>query len=48
MHREKEGSLTVFIFCFPAGLEVNKNIRKIVHVRAVQHANFSLKPSQQL
>jgi hypothetical protein len=42
LHGKPGGKLTILIVGLAAGLEIDENIRKIVHIRAVKHANLSL------
>ena len=41
---EPGGALTVLIFNFAPGLEIDENLRKVVHIRAVQDSNLFLVP----
>lgn len=42
LHANLEGVLTVLILRLAASLERDENIRKMVHIRSIQHANFHL------
>ena len=46
LHANLEGVLTIFILRLAASLERDENIRKMVHIRSIQHANFFLIHSQ--